>query len=682
MAEAEEVLTDVARHATVYARDLWRRHRKRHEDAPVELVDVASRIELLITTVFGISYPLRVAEPPAPPTLLTALFGRRRGPVRRQPIPATDDTSLWLPANLGIANAFEALQAYRTLALQQAMRAERGGAAAFRELEQPLERDVYRVVEACAADAALAELLPGTAGPLHVRRAAALAARPPLSAFPACARPLESLLRGILESDCARPPDAVLRTRSPAESVSAARRLARQLTASAAHPRIYGMQLLYPDLWTGEFRLPSPGPDVPSADFVGGPDERAPTTPRSARLVRRPKRREAMADEDSGKKQSGAWMVQADEPHEKAEDPMGLQRPTDREDHDRAEEFGDMLSELKEARLVSTPGTPREVLLSDDPPDTRAILNAAASEEGAGKLCYPEWDYRADAYRSPGALVRCLAPVPGAQAWVDTTLAEHRAMLETIRRRFEMLRARRVVLRKQVDGEEIDLERCIDAIADLRAGAHMPETLYRTTRAIERNMAILLLIDVSGSTDGWVSANRRTIDVEREALLLVCIALKEMREPYSVLAFSGESRGDVTVRSIKRFDETFDNETALRIASLEPERYTRVGAAIRHATALLMRQPANHRLLLLLSDGKPNDVDEYEGRYGVEDTYRAVTEARLQGIFPFCLTIDRRAAAYLPRIFGANQYAMLPRPELLPTVLLDWMRRLLMSRQL
>jgi nitric oxide reductase NorD protein len=682
MAEAEEVLADVARHATVYARDFWRRHRQRTAEASVELADVASRVELLITTVFGVSYPIRVAEPPAPPTMLTALFGRRRGPVRRQPVPATDGTSLWLPANLGIADPQEALRTYRTMGLQQAMRAERGSASVLRELDSPLECDLYLIVEACAADAALADLLPGTAAPLHALRAAVLAARPSLSAFPAYARPLESLLRDILKSNCGRPPDAALRTRSPAQSVGAARRLAQQFTASAAYPRIRRMSLLYPDLWTGEFRTPSPGPDVPASGLAGGPDDREPVMPRSARLTRRPKMREAAEDEDSDTKQSGAWMVQADEPHEKAEDPMGLQRPTDRDEHESADQLGDMLSELKEARLVSTPGTPREVLLSDDPPDTRAKLNAVARAGSGEKLSYPEWNYRADAYRNPGALVRCLDPVPGPQAWVDATLAEHRSMLETIRRRFEMLQARRVVLRKQVDGEDIDLERCIDAIADLRAGAHMPETLYRTSRAIERNMAILLLIDVSGSTDGWVSASRRTIDVEREALLLVCIALKEMREPYSVLAFSGESRTDVTVRSIKRFDETFDNPVALRIASLEPERYTRVGAAIRHATALLMQQPANHRLLLLLSDGKPNDVDEYEGRYGVEDTYRAVTEARLQGVFPFCLTIDRRAAAYLPRIFGANQYAMLPRPELLPTVLLDWMRRLLASRLL
>ena len=105
----------------------------------------------------------------------------------------------------------------------------------------------------------------------------------------------------------------------------------------------------------------------------------------------------------------------------------------------------------------------------------------------------------------------------------------------------------------------------------------------------------------------------------------------------------------------------------------------RTGAAIRHATSLLMAQPAAHRLLLLLSDGKPTDVDVNEGKYGLEDTRQAVAEARLQGVSPFCLTVDRRAAAYLPAIFGARQYGLLPRPELLPAVLLDWMRRLLTS---
>ncbi len=192
-------------------------------------------------------------------------------------------------------------------------------------------------------------------------------------------------------------------------------------------------------------------------------------------------------------------------------------------------------------------------------------------------------------------------------------------------------------------------------------------------------MAVFLLVDVSGSTDGWISANKRIVDVEREALLLVSIALQGMAEPHAVAAFSGEGPHGVVVRIIKSFDEAFSASVARRIASLEPEHYTRAGAALRHATAVLMGQPARHRLLLLLSDGKPNDVDDYEGRYGVEDMRQAVTEARLQGINAFCLTVDRQAANYLPDIFGPRQYALLPKPELLPAVLLDWMRRLMQN---
>ena len=169
------------------------------------------------------------------------------------------------------------------------------------------------------------------------------------------------------------------------------------------------------------------------------------------------------------------------------------------------------------------------------------------------------------------------------------------------------------------------------------------------------------------------------MDVEREALLLVSIALQGLHEPCCVLAFSGEGPHGVKVHTVKAFEEEFGPIVSRRIAALEPEHYTRAGAAIRHACAMLMAQGARHRLLLILSDGKPNDIDVYEGRYGVEDMRQAVVEARLQGIDSFCLTVDRQAANYLPGVFGVGQYALLPRPELLPTVLLDWMRRLVQS---
>jgi len=130
---------------------------------------------------------------------------------------------------------------------------------------------------------------------------------------------------------------------------------------------------------------------------------------------------------------------------------------------------------------------------------------------------------------------------------------------------------------------------------------------------------------------------------------------------------------------VKDFTEPVGAQVRRRVAALEPDGYTRTGAAIRHASALLAREPARHRLLLVLTDGKPNDVDHYPGRYGIQDTRQAVAEARLQGLVAFCLTVDREAPAYMPSIFGPRGYALLRRQELLPAVLVEVVRRLLVS---
>src|SRR5690606_31110465 len=414
----------------------------------------------------------------------------------------------------------------------------------------------------------------------------------------------------------------------------------------------------------------------PGGDAEGGKQPDEPPS-RSAHMPRSPKARDAADDED--KKEEGTWMVQTAEPMEKAEDPMGTQRPTDRDEDTASEEFADALSELPEARLVSSPTPAKEVLLSDDTPDRQSLPRREPVPETTPKIHYPEWDYRINGYHHRGATVHLLAPQHGPEAWVDKTLARHRGMLDTIRRRFEMLQADRVWLRRRLDGDEIDIDAYTEARADMPAGLSLPQALYQHQRRQRRNIAITLLVDISGSTDSYLGDSRRIIDVEREALLLVAIALQHLGEPYAIEAFSGDGPQGVTISTLKHFNEPHSREVALRIAALEPQYYTRSGAALRHSTAQLMQQPAEHRLLLLLSDGKPNDADVYEGRYGVEDTRRAVEEARVQGVHPFCLTIDRQAAGYLPKIFGHGRYALLTRPAELPTVLLDWMRRLLSS---
>ena len=689
MAEAEDVITDVARHATVYAQGLWRRHRPAPAGpVPLELGDVARRLDLLIAAAFGRSYTLRVAQPPARASWLGRKLLRHQLPPGHAAIPATDGRSIWLPRSFTVVQLQGAGEAarFRTLALQQAMRAERGSAEHLPAGAPPLERELYLLLEARAADAALAGLLPGMAAALAALRQEALELRPPLGVFPASLRPIEQLARALLSPDSdtafiAQLPgglDAGLFA-LPASALQAAyqaRALAAGLAGSAASA-LKGTRLLWRDAWTGDLRAPPPALRAGGQSSGNGDDDHSEgsPSPRSARLSRRPEVRDNPEDEDDD--QPGAWMVQTAQPQEKAEDPMGLQRPTDRDQTTASEDFADALSELPEARLVSAPGKPKEVLISDDPPETRTRRGADGQPgQAPEKRHYPEWDWRLRAYREPGATVLLLPAPIGPQQWVDDTLAARRGMLHDIRRRFELLRAQRTRVRKQLDGDDIDLQAYIESQADFRAGFPMAQGLYQTERRSRRDMAVMLLVDVSGSTDGWIAADQRIIDVEREALLLVCLALDGMADPYSVLAFSGEGPQAVIVRSIKRFDERYDSAVAQRIAGLEPELYTRAGAALRHASSLLMQQPAAHRLLLLLSDGKPNDVDDYEGRYGVEDMRQAVIEAKLQGISPFCLTIDRQAANYLPAVFGPHHYALLPRPELLPGVLLDWLRRL------
>jgi nitric oxide reductase NorD protein len=359
-------------------------------------------------------------------------------------------------------------------------------------------------------------------------------------------------------------------------------------------------------------------------------------------------------------------MVRADDLQEKAEDPAGLQRPADRDQDADPGELADALSELPEARLVQRPGRPREILAGEDPIRRGPGIERPHPYSG---LAYPEWDWQAGAYRPRAAVVRERLAAEGDEAWVAAGLRRHAALVRRIRRGFERLRPRRTPLRRQRDGVELDIDALVSAHADRLGGSIADDRFYIDTRPLRRDVAIALLVDASASTDGWVQGDRRIIDVEKEALLVVGEALTALGDPYAITAFSSEGPARVDIRTIKRFDDRAGaGEVRRRIAALEPGGFTRVGAALRHVTACLMRQPARHRLLLLLSDGRPNDVDQYEGRYGIEDTRVAVTEARLQGVHCFCLTVDREAPRYASRTFGRN-YAVLSRAERLPAVL-------------
>jgi nitric oxide reductase NorD protein len=309
----------------------------------------------------------------------------------------------------------------------------------------------------------------------------------------------------------------------------------------------------------------------------------------------------------------------------------------------------------------------------------RRASHVPAPKPSGDGIEYPEWDWEAGDYRDQGAIVRTREPDVSDDTWGNTVLARHGALVRRLRERFERLRARRTRLNQQRDGDELDLTACVRALVDQRTGHAVDDRLYIDVRPARRGLAIALLIDISGSTDEWLDSRRRVIDVEKVALLLASEALDALGDLYAVLTFSGKGRSNVRMRTIKAFDETNGAVVRRRIAALEPEGYTRAGAAIRHAAVLLERQPAAHRLLLIISDGKPNDVDGYEGLNGVEDTRQAINEARRGGIYPFCLTIDRQGQDYLGRIFGEAGHTVLRNPQQLPTALVKVVKHLLAS---
>jgi len=672
MAEPEGLLIEGARLATSAARDLWRRRSPPDGRSVLPLARVCQRLELFVHALDAEAPPIVPADPPPAPVWLARLMGRApRHLAPRNATASTDGARIRLPRTLDTSEGEpRAWATYRLLAVEQAARAARGtpGHAPRDPSSDSLERDLYLLAEAAAIDRAIAGALPGLVADLRAARSAALAERPPYTRLTPLERAVERLIQAVLSVEPSAPASDLPFTTTPSGSRAWAEDMARRMWAVGGRYR--GVATVA--LW-GRFEAAVPEAVQATQTETDEGISSEPTRSRSATLRHRPAIREAGDDEDDDR--PGMWMVRLDEPMESVEDPMGLRRPADRDEAADPESLADSLSELSVARIVRMPGAPREVLESDAGTVARAVGAVERRSVGAG-IVYPEWDYRTGAYRARGAVVWPATATAGAEPWVDRVMDRHAALVRQVRRRFDGLRPRRLRLSRQTDGNDLDLSAYVTAFADRRAGQSGDDRLYTADRPGRRDLAIALLIDISASTDSWVGGSARIIDVEKEALIVLLEALDALGDRHAILSFSGHGPGEVRLLAIKRFEETVGTEVRRRIAALEPDRYTRAGAAIRHATALLAAQGVRHQLLLILSDGKPNDVDEYEGRYGIEDTRQAVAEARLQGILPFCLTVDREASAYLPSIFGRGGYALLRRPERLPVVLMEVVRRL------
>jgi nitric oxide reductase NorD protein len=276
----------------------------------------------------------------------------------------------------------------------------------------------------------------------------------------------------------------------------------------------------------------------------------------------------------------------------------------------------------------------------------------------------PEWDYKKQLMQTDYC---CLQPMLARDAQACELPIHLKSSARKLRHQFEALKPTRLWFKAQQDGTDIDM----DAYLQFHVQQHTPQhdtesRLYKAMKNSHRDMASLLLADISLSTDSWISNTARTIDVIRDSLYLFAESLTATGDRFAIHGFSSRNRNHVRFNIIKNFEDAYTNNIRGRIQAIKPGFYTRMGAAIRHASTLLDKQTAQQKLLLLLTDGKPNDLDKYEGRYGVEDTRKAISEARQLGLQVFCVTIDEKANDYLPHIFGNGSYVVIRKANELP----------------
>ncbi|RVT88707.1 nitric oxide reductase activation protein NorD [Inhella crocodyli] len=333
-------------------------------------------------------------------------------------------------------------------------------------------------------------------------------------------------------------------------------------------------------------------------------------------------------------------------------DPFPIDRAQD--DHDDGD-AATAAEELDALTLQRQPGPSLAARVRFD-----LDLPAASADDlpvGEGEWL-SEWDPRRQTLVPRRVLAQAMAardPVP----WQPAPAL--RAQAARLRRRLALQQAAPRWLRGQRDGEALDLDACVRHLSHPVGVA----AVYQRPVRAQRELASLLLADLSLSTDAHANDQQRVIDVIRDALFTFGEALSGSGDAFAMLGFSSVRR-QLRLHALKGFDERWGAGVHARLGALKPGYYTRMGAALRAATLRLQQRPERQRLLILLTDGKPHDLDGYEGRLGQEDTRQAVQEARAAGLLPFAVSIDETAPEALPQLFGSQGWAWVRRPDELP----------------
>ncbi|MET0752937.1 MAG: VWA domain-containing protein [Pyrinomonadaceae bacterium] len=303
-------------------------------------------------------------------------------------------------------------------------------------------------------------------------------------------------------------------------------------------------------------------------------------------------------------------------------------------------------------------------------------------ESGDLAFSYDEWDRELSDFRTGWCRVIEKKVRQGDRNFVELARSRYRGVISSIRHQFQLMKPENLTkINREIDGEDYDLNALVDYVIDRRADGRQSENIYTKRLRKQRDVAVSLLLDQSSSTARTITRNplqpythpgRRIIEIEKEGLVLMSEALEAVGDIYSINGFTSEGRRNVKFYVVKDFNEKYSDEIEKRIGGITFQNNTRLGAAIRHAAAKLLRQESRTKLLIILTDGRPYDHDYGDARYAREDVREALTEAKMNGITPFCITIDRESEYELKDLYGDVGYTIiddvLSLPERMPNI--------------
>ena len=293
--------------------------------------------------------------------------------------------------------------------------------------------------------------------------------------------------------------------------------------------------------------------------------------------------------------------------------------------------------------------------------ENTSIQESATTDSKGFKYSYDEWDFQKRHYKKDFCSLYAYKEINSKPAYYAQTINSNRTVLNSLRKSLSSINNKLKQLRHQNQGDEFDLDTLTDMVVDLRSNQSISDKIYIDKRKKEKDLSVLLLLDISLSSDSYAAGNR-VIDVEKEVSILFGEILNEFNVNFAIHGFFSKTRNHSSFIEVKSFEDSWD-KSKFAVGALEPQGYTRIGTSLRHSGTLLDQQESKNKWIILLSDGKPNDFDRYEGKYGINDVKQALRELRERRINSYALAIEAQAKYYLPQMFGQNHYQILTNPK-------------------